>query len=70
MAENIANTIARQLFAMAAKRRDKDLVESMREERYRRTFSDEYTFSRKSRARLDRVDPSQKAQWEMLAARK
>ncbi len=69
MAEEMANKIARQLFAMASKRRDKDLVQSLREERYQRTFTDEYCFARRPKPRLDRVDPDQKRQWAMLAAR-
>ncbi len=70
MAENVANQIARQLFAMASKRRDKDLVQSLQNEKYQRTFTDEYLFRGPSRARLDRVDPEQKRQWAALAARK
>lgn len=42
MADNIANQIARQLFAMASKKRDANLVESLHNERYQRTMTDEY----------------------------
>ena len=66
MAENIANSIARQLFAMAAKKRDANLVESMRNEKFQRTFTDAHDPPR-MRGRFKPVDNEQKAAWELLA---
>ena len=64
MAENIANQIAKhkQLFAMASKRREKELWKSLKEERYQRTMSDEL-FPQNSKPRADKIDPEQKAMW-------
>jgi hypothetical protein len=69
VAENIANTIARQLFAMAAKKRDTNLAEMLANERYQRTFTDAYDPPR-MRSRFKPVDEEQKKSWEILAARK
>ncbi len=67
--QEMANKIARQLFAMASRRRDKDLVQSLQNEKYQRTFSDEYLFCKKSSPRSDKIDAEQKAQWAALAAK-
>jgi hypothetical protein len=66
MAENIANTIARQLFAMAAKKRDTNLVQSMRDEKYQRTFTDEF-YPPRARPGFKPLSPEQKREWEMKA---
>ena len=68
MAENIANTIARQLYAMAAKKRDTNLVDSMRNEKYQRTFTDE-GYPERARPGFKRVSPEQKQAWEALVRR-
>ena len=62
--------IARQLFAMSQKKTEANLVSSLRNERYARTFTDEYPFARKLALRpLRPVDAEQKKWWERLAAK-
>jgi len=63
----LANRIARQLWAMSSQERDRDLISLLRYERYPRTFSDEYPFRREPQGRFAPVDPQQKREWEMLA---
>jgi hypothetical protein len=62
------NEIARQLYAMSAKKRDADLIKSMRDERYQRTFTDEL-FPHKARPGFKPVDMAQAWAWEELARR-
>jgi hypothetical protein len=45
----VATKIARQLYAMVTKRREPNLLETMRHARYQRTFTDEYLFRRAPR---------------------
>ena len=68
MADNIANQIARQLYAMSAKKRDANLVEAMRNERYQRTFTDE-NYPPRARPGFKPVDEEQKKMWEMNVKR-
>ncbi len=62
------NEIARQLYAMSAKKRDADLVKSMANERYQRTFTDAH-YPERARPGFKPVDPEQKRMWEMAAKR-
>lgn len=68
-ATNTINQIARQLFAMSQKKKDKDLVSSLQNEKYQRTMTDEYPFSKIARGRFRPVDDEQKEQWRKLAER-
>lgn len=68
MAENIANQIARQLYAMSAKKKEASLVESLRNERYQRTFTDEH-YELKDRGRFRPVPQEQKDAWKILAGK-
>ncbi len=60
--------IARQLYAMVSKRKDKDLASNLATERYQRTFTDEYLFRRNARPGFKKVPVEQKVQWEALMA--
>lgn len=77
---NIAHQIAKTLFAMSAKKRDKDIVKSLDEERYQRSWTDEmhrtlgmtrmeYDIKYRKRAGFSRVSEEQKKSWEELARR-
>ena len=59
--------IAKMLYAMEQKRKKPDTLETMKNERYQRTFTDEYLFRRKPRAR-EPVEPD--PSWKLLAERK
>jgi hypothetical protein len=68
MSDNAANQIARQLYAMSAKKRDADLVKSMRNERYQRTFTDAH-YPQRARPGFKPVDLEQHWAWVALAKR-
>ena len=56
----------RQVFAMAAKQKNADLLYSMRNERYQRTFTDEL-FEHRATPRSVPVSEEQRKCWELLA---
>ena len=58
----------RQVFAMAAKQKNADLLYSMRNERYQRTFTDEL-FKHRASPGFKPVSDEQKLAWEQLAKR-
>jgi hypothetical protein len=68
MAENVANQIARHLYAMSAKKRETNLVDALRNEKYQRTFTDEQ-FPQKPRAGFKPLDAEQKRHWKALMGR-
>jgi hypothetical protein len=65
-ADKLVNQIARQLYAMSMKKKDKDIPNSLRNERYQRTMTDEYPFAKKPRGHFSRVEPDQKECWRKL----
>jgi hypothetical protein len=69
MSDNVANQIARQLFVMSAKKRDADLVKSMHDERYQRTFTDAH-YPERARPGFEPIDLAQRWCWEELAKRR
>jgi hypothetical protein len=58
--------VAQILMAAESKKRDKNLVENLRNERYQRTFTDERDPPR-MRGGFKPVEDEQKAMWEKLA---
>jgi hypothetical protein len=62
------NEIARQLYAMSAKKRDADLIKSMANERYARSFTDTH-YPERARPGFKPVDMAQAWAWEELARR-
>ncbi len=60
--------IAKILYAMEQKRRKPDIVDIMHNERYQRTFTDEYSFRRKPAAR-EPIPEEVRQQWAKLARR-
>ncbi len=62
--ENIANKIARQLFAMSAKKRESTVShETMSNERYPRTWTDEI-MPKKARPGRKPLSDEQRQNWE------
>ncbi len=61
--------LAQIMLAAGSKKRDKNLVENMRNEPFQRTFTDERDPPR-MRGGFRPVDPEQKAAWEILAGYK
>ena len=64
-ANQVATKIARQLYAMVTKRKEPDLVQSMHNGRYQRTFTDEYLFRRATRPR-EPISPEQREHWAVM----
>ena len=62
-----ANQISRTLIAAGMKRGDNVSLEKLHNEKYQRTMSDEYPFSKRSGGRFMEVDDQQKRQWLALA---
>jgi hypothetical protein len=60
--------VAQIMLAAESKKREKNLVENLRNERYQRTFTDERDPPR-VRGGFKPVDPEQKAAWEKLAGK-
>jgi len=58
--------VAQILMAAESKKRDKNLVENLRNERYQRTFTDEL-FKHRAVPRSKPVSEEQKKCWELLA---
>lgn len=68
MSDNTTNQIARQLYAMSKKKKDVDIVDMLRNERYPRTMTDEYPWNRPSRKRNEPpITDEQRKSWEALA---
>ncbi len=61
--------LAKILLAAESKKRDKNLIENLRNEKYQRTFTDEYSFAKKPRAGFRRVTEEKKREWAALANR-
>ena len=60
--------VAQIMLAAESKKRDKNIVENLRNEKYQRTFTDERDPPR-ARGRFRPVSDEQKATWEELARR-
>ena len=68
MSENVINQICRQLYAMGKKKKEPDFIESSRDAKYQRTFTDEYPFAKKSRGR-QKVSSDVRKNWELMSKR-
>ena len=64
-ANQVATKIARQLYAMATKRKEPDLLQSMHNAHYQRTFTDEYLFRRTPQPR-EPVSSEQREHWAVM----
>ena len=63
----VARKVSQTLWAMSKGQKDgRDLASTMREERYQRTMTDEYPFSKKPRAGFKPVPEEQKEVWRKL----
>ena len=80
MAMDPIQQLARTIYAMAKKKKGVDIVKSMDEERFQRSWTDEthrslgmsrmeYDLKYRKRAGFSRVSEEQKAVWEELARR-
>ena len=65
MSREAEQRIARQFYAMVTKRKEPDLLQSMRNERYQRTFTSEYLFRRTPRPR-DSIPEERQEHWAAM----